>query len=121
MAIEQKGRLGERESRGTESVQTVDGGLFLRGDIEPVDRRSKDDHICIFQRLDHVGHVILLHADAPMGEAVLASQAAGDLLAGNANDLNRITALTRGLGKRLDHGVGIGSLAAGCRSIQRYS
>ena len=118
MAIEQKSRLGERESRGTEGVQAVDGGLLLRSDIKPVDRRSKDDHVGIFQRLDHVGHVILLHADALMGEAVLASQAAGDLLAGNADDLDRIVALTRGLGKRLNHGVGIGALA---RAAAQYN
>ena len=30
-----------------------------------------------------------------MGKAVLASQAAGDLLAGNADDLDRMAALTR--------------------------
>ena len=118
MAIEQKGRLGERESRGTEGVQAVDDGLLLRGDIEPVDRRSKDNHIGAFQRLNHVGHVILLHTGALMGKAVLASQAAGDLLAGNADDLNRIAALTRGLGKRLDHGVGIGALT---RAAAQYN
>lgn len=53
-----------------------------------------------------------------MGEAVLASQAAGDLLAGNADDLDRIVALTRGLGKRLNHGVGIGALA---RAAAQYN
>ena len=53
-----------------------------------------------------------------MGEAVLASQAAGDLLAGNANDLDRIAALTRGLGKGLDHGVSIGALT---RAAAQYN
>ena len=118
MAIEQKGRLGEREARSTEGVQAVDGSLLLRGDIEPVDRRSEDDHVGVLQRLDHVGHVILLHASALMGKAALASQAAGDLLAGNADDLDRMAALTRGLGKRLDHNVGIGTLA---RATTQYN
>ena len=53
-----------------------------------------------------------------MGEAVLASQAAGNLLAGNADDLDRMAALTRGLGKRLDHGVGIGAFA---RATAQYN
>ena len=110
MAIEQKGRLGEREARSTEGVQAVDGGLLLRGDIEPVDRRGEDDHICVFQRLNHVGHVILLHASALVGEAILTPQATSDFLAGNADDLDRMAGLARGLGKRLDHGVGIGAL-----------
>ena len=53
-----------------------------------------------------------------MGKAVLASQAAGDLLAGNADDLDRIAVLTRGLGKRLDHDVGIGALT---RATTQYN
>ena len=118
MAIEQKGRLGEREARSTEGVQAVDGSLLLRSDIEPVDRRGEDDHIGAFQRLDHVGHVILLHASALVGEAILTPQATGDFLAGNADDLDRMAALTRGLGKRLDHGVGIGTLA---RATTQYN
>ena len=110
MAIEQKGRLGEREARSTEGIQAIDGSLLLRSDIKPVDRRSEDNHIGAFQRLDHVGHVVLLHAGAPMGKAVLTSQATSNLLAGNADDLDRMASLARGLGKRLDHGVGIGAL-----------
>lgn len=118
VAIEQKGRLGEREARGTEGVQAVDGGLLLRGDIKPVDRRGEDNHVGAFQRLDYVGHVILLHASALVSEAILAPQATSDLLAGNTDDLDRIAALTRGLGKRLDHGVGIGALA---RATTQYN
>ena len=118
MAIEQKGRLGEREARGTEDVQAVNGGLLLRGDIKPVDRRSEDNHIGVFQRLDHVGHVILLHAGALMGKAVLASQTTSDLFAANADDLDRMAGLARGLGKRLDHGVGIGALT---RATTQYN
>ena len=53
-----------------------------------------------------------------MGKAVPASQAAGDLLAGNADDRDRIAALTRGLGKRLDHGIGIGALT---RAAAQYN
>ena len=53
-----------------------------------------------------------------MGKAVLASQAAGDLFACNADDLDRIATLARGLGKRLDHGVGIGALA---RAAAQYN
>lgn len=118
VAIEQKGRLGEREARSTEGVQAVDGGLLLRSDIKPVDRRSEDNHIGAFQRLDHVGHVVLLHAVAPMGKAVLTSQATSNLLAGNADDFDRMATLPRGLGKRLDHGVGISALA---RATTQYN
>ena len=118
MAIEQKGRLGEREARGTEGVQAVNSGFLLRSDIKPVDGRGEDNHIGAFQRLDQVGHVILLHASALMGKAVLASQTTSDLFAGNADDLNRMATLTRGLGKRLDHGVGIGALT---RATTQYN
>ena len=118
VAIEQKGRLGEREARGTEGVQAVDGGFLLRSDIKPVDRRSEDNHVGVFQRLDHIGHVILLHTGALVGEAILTPQATSDLLAGNADDLDRMADLARGLGKRLDHGVGIGALA---RATAQYN
>ena len=47
-----------------------------------------------------------------------ASQTTSDLFAGNADDLNRMATLTRGLGKRLDHGVGIGALA---RATTQYN
>ncbi len=106
------------EARSAEGVQTVDGGLLLRSDIKPVDRRSEDNHVGVFQRLDHVGHVILLHASALVGEAILTPQATSDFLAGNADDLDRIAALTRGLGKRLNHGVGIGAPA---RATTQYN
>lgn len=118
VAIEQKGRLGEREARSTEGVQAVDSGLLLRSDIKPVDRRSEDNHIGAFQRLDHVGHVILLHTGALMGKAVLTSQTTSNLLAGNADDFDRIAALARGLSKGLDHDVGIGTLA---RATAQYN
>ena len=118
MAIEQKGRLGEREARGTEGVQAVNSGFLLRSNIKPVDRRSEDSHIGVFQRLDHVGHVVLLHASALVGEAILTPQATSDFLAGNADDLDRMAGLARGLGKRLDHGVGIGALA---RATTQYN
>lgn len=98
VAVEQKGRLSERESCGTKGVQAVDGRFLLRGNIKPVDRRSEYNHVGVFQRLDHVDHAILLYAGALMGKAVLASQATSDLLAGNADDLNRMAALARGHG-----------------------
>ena len=118
MAIEQKGRLGEREVRGTEGVQAIDGGLLLRSDIKPVDRRSEDNHVGVFQRLDHVGHVILLHASALVGEAILTPQATSDFLTGNADNLDRMAGLARGLGKRLNHDVGIGALT---RAAAQYN
>ena len=118
VAVEQQGRLGEREARGAKGVQAVDRGLLLRGDVEPVDGRGEHDHVGIFQRLDYTGHVVLLHAGSLVGKAILASQTAGDLLAGDANNLNRMAALARGLGKRLDHGVGVGALA---RAAAQYN
>lgn len=118
VAIEQKGRLGEREARSTEGVQAVNGGFLLRSDIKPVDGRSEDNHVGGFQRLDHVGHVILLHASALVGEAILTPQATSDFLTGDTDDFDRIAALARGLGKRLDHSVGIGALA---RATAQYN
>lgn len=53
-----------------------------------------------------------------MGKAVLTPQATSNLLAGNADDLDRMAGLARGLGKRLDHGVGIGALA---RATAQYN
>ena len=53
-----------------------------------------------------------------MGKAVLASQTTSDLFAGNADNLDRMADLARGLGKRLDHGVGIGALA---RATTQYN
>lgn len=111
VAVEQKRRLGKREAGGTEGVQAVDGSLLLRRDIEPIDRRREDDHVGTLERLDHAGHVVLLHAGALMGEAVLAAQTTGDLLVGDAHDLDRVATLARGLGKGVDHGVGVGALA----------
>ena len=118
VAVEQKGSLGKRKTRSAEGVQAVDGSLLLRGDVKPVDRRSEDDHVGVFQQLYHAGHVVLLHAGALMGKAVLASQATSNLFAGNADDLDRMAGLTRGLGKRLDHGVGIGALT---RAAAQYN
>lgn len=53
-----------------------------------------------------------------MGEAILTPQATSDFLTGNADDLDRMAGLARGLGKRLDHGVGIGALA---RATTQYN
>ena len=53
-----------------------------------------------------------------MGEAILTPQATSDFLAGNTDDLDRIAALTRSLGKHLDHGIGIGALT---RATTQYN
>ena len=53
-----------------------------------------------------------------MGKAVLTSQTTSNLLAGNADDFDRIAALARGLSKGLDHDVGIGTLA---RATTQYN
>lgn len=53
-----------------------------------------------------------------MGEAILTPQTTSDFLTGNADDLDRMATLTRGLSKRLDHGVGIGALA---RATAQYN
>ena len=118
MAVEEQSRLGKRKSRSTEGIQAIDGDLLLRGDVKPVDGRGENDHVGLFERLDHTGHPVLLHAFTLMGKAVLAPQAAADLLAGNTNDFHRMTALTRSLCKCVDHGVGIGTFA---RAAAQYN
>ena len=118
MAVEQKGSLGKRETRSAEGVQTVDDGLLLRGDIEPVDGRSEHDHVGVLEQLNHAGHIVLLHASALVLEAVLAPQATGDLFAGNAHDFDRVATLACSLSKRVDHGVSIGALA---RTTTQYN
>ena len=118
MAVEEQGRLGEWKSRSTEGIQAIDGELLLRGDVEPVDGRGENDHVGLFERLDHTGHPVLLHAFALVGKAVLASQAAADLFAGNTNDFHQMTALARSLCKCVNHGVGIGTFA---RAAAQYN
>ena len=111
MAIEQKRHLTEGKADSAKGIQAIDGSLLLRSDIEPIDGRSKDHHVGALEGLDHIAHFVLLRANPLVAKAVLAAQATGDSLTRHGNDLNNVTLLARGLGKCLDHDVGIGSLA----------